>query len=78
MFFLEIVLWSKRKGFANKKNIFIFKSENFAAHEPHARSQIPCFFGIGLIKIYLIGIIVPVFKNRKEVLSHSTLLPGKE
>ena len=44
MFFLEIVLWSKRKGFANKKDIFIFKSENFAAHEPHARSQILWFF----------------------------------
>ena len=44
----------------------MFESENLAMHELLARSQILLFFGIGLIKIYLIGTKVPVFKNRKK------------
>ena len=37
-------------------------------------AKVSDFFGIGLIKIYLIGSIVPIFKNRKKVQYHSTLL----
>ena len=50
----------------NYKIPLMFESENLAMHELLARSQILLFFGIGLIKIYLIGTKVPVFKNRKK------------
>ena len=44
------------------KLIVIFEKENYR------------FFGIELIKIYLIGSNVSIFKNRKNVVNHSTLL----
>ena len=50
----------------NYKIPLMFESENLAMHELLARSQILLFFLIGLIKIYLIGTKVPVFKNRKK------------
>ena len=66
-FFLAIVLCSKRKVFIHK-NFFFKGSEIFWKWKP-------CwFFGIGLIKIYLIASLVPAFGNRQKVLYHSTLL----
>ena len=46
----------------------IFENESFAE-----RPNSP-IIGIGLIKIYLIGNIVPIIKNLKKVLYQSTLL----
>ena len=42
-----------------------FESKNFAAHAPGARPNLP-IFRIGLIKIYLIGSIVPIYKIAKK------------
>ena len=41
-----------------------------------ARGQIRLFFGIGLIKIYLIGSLVPVFKKKQinSLSLHPTVL----
>ena len=65
--------WGKRKVFANfhtKILIFsvpvtFFKVETLLRMR-RARGHIRRFFLFGLIKIYLIGSIVPVFENRKK------------
>ena len=44
----------------------LFESEKFAAYSPRACGQIRKNFGNWTHKIYLIGDIVPVFKNRKK------------
>ena len=39
----------------------------------HCAAKLADFFGIALIKIYLIGSIVLIFENRQKVLNHSNL-----
>ena len=70
--FRAIVLLSKRKVIANfikkysfLRSLWIFESENFARMS-RARGQNHRFFVIRLKKIYLIGCIIPVFKNLKK------------
>ena len=57
-----------------KKYIFkvpkIFENVNFAARA----AEVADFFGIKLIKIYLIDRNVSLFENRKKVQNHSNLL----
>ena len=67
-----IVLGSKRKVFVNLKKIFIYSNKRKLFRGVLAR--LANFFGIELIKIYLVGSNVTVFENRKRVLYPSTLL----
>ena len=39
----------------------------------HCAAKLADFFGIALIKIYLIGSIVLICENRQKVLNHSNL-----
>ena len=73
-FLLGNCSWSKMKVFANFQKIHLLLSSlRFFEKEKSRR-----FSGIGLIKIYLIGSIVPIFKNHQKVLNHSTLLYREE
>ena len=58
--------------------LWLFENENFAERAPsRSRPNSPRCFGIGLIKISLIGSIVSVFENHEQVLhmnGNSTLL----
>ena len=79
---MAIVLWCIRKDSANfYQKIFIFKApaifwkwKLFRACDVRARGRNCRFFGIELLKIYLISRKVYVFKNPKKVLNHSTLV----
>ena len=81
-FFLAIALWCKRKDSASfYKKIFIFKAlvifwkwKLCCACNARTRGRNCRFFGIELLKIYLISRKVYVFKNPKKVLNHSTLV----
>ena len=44
-------------------SLWFFENDNFAARA----AKFADFIGIGLIKIYLIGTIVPVFENSSKV-----------
>ena len=70
MFFYVIKRYLLFANFQKKILIFkvpvIKKNENFVAHA----AKFADLFGIGLIKIYLTGSIVPVFENCK--MSHIT------
>ena len=50
----------------NKVPAIIFKLTLCCACTARTFGQVPLFFGIGLIKIFLIGSIVPIFENRKK------------
>ena len=69
---MAIVLWCERKVAANFENKYSFsRSLCFAAR---ARSKICRCFGIELIKKWPIDSNVPIFKNRKQMKNHSTLI----
>ena len=73
IFFLSIIFKSKIKVkvFANVKNLFICKVSVF-----FIKWNLWRFSGIGIIKIYLIGSLGPVFESLQKVLYHSTLVVG--
>ena len=50
------------KKYSFLRSLWFFQSENIAARA----AKFADIFGIGLIKIYLIGSLVPTFKNRKK------------
>ena len=52
-------------------SLWFFKNGNFAAHWRRNFNQL---VGIERIKIYLIGSIVSILENRKNVRNHSTLM----
>ena len=67
-FFLELSCW---RLFSEVIVSVILIIENFAAS---AQPNSVIFFGIELLKMYLIGSNVPVFEHGKIVPNHSTLL----
>ena len=58
------------KKYSFLRSLWFFQSENIAARA----AKFADIFGIGLIKIYLIGSLVPMhFQKSQKVLYHSTL-----
>ena len=73
-FILPLSLVAGPQKISELRPLRFFEKENFAAQTTRARCEICKFFGIDLLKIYLISRNVKLFENHKTVLNHSILL----